>query len=205
MKLRILFCLSMLMGVLTVDAQLPAVDLKDISGKAVRTDTLQNGGRPLIIDFFATWCKPCNRELSAIQEVYDEWKARYIDTFKAKHGRIPYPDEIPGGHRVYESIESQIDFDEDESTESSHLASELAVYDEEDLTDDIIRLREIISGMPQRWQDVYQLVFIDGNSNSETGRILGISETRVRYLAGEIKKKIENDEFLKNFYKRGSN
>ena len=59
--------------------------------------------------------------------------------------------------------------------------------------------------MPQRWQDVYQLVFIDGNSNSETGRILGISETRVRYLAGEIKKKIENDEFLKNFYKRGSN
>ena len=139
------------------------------------------------------------------QPVYDEWKARYIDTFKAKHGRIPYPDEITGGHRVYESIESQFDFDEDESTESSHLASELAVYDEEDLTDDIIRLREIISGMPQRWQDVYQLVFIDGNSNSETGRILGISETRVRYLAGEIKKKIENDEFLKNFYKRGSN
>ena len=123
------------------------------------------------------------------QPVYDEWKARYIDTFKAKHGRIPYPDEIPGGHRVYESIESQFDLDEDESTESSHLASELAVYDEEDLTDDIIRLREIISGMPQRWQDVYQLVFIDGNSNSETGRILGISETRVRYLAGEIKKK----------------
>jgi peroxiredoxin len=74
MKLRILFCLSMLMGVLTVDAQLPAVDLKDISGKAVRTDTLQNGGRPLIIDFFATWCKPCNRELSAISEVYDEWQ-----------------------------------------------------------------------------------------------------------------------------------
>ena len=26
------------------------------------------------MSFFATWCKPCNRELSAINEVYDEWQ-----------------------------------------------------------------------------------------------------------------------------------
>ena len=54
-------------------AQLPKVTLKDINGKAVTTDTLSNNGRPFIIDFFATWCKPCNRELDAIAEVYDEW------------------------------------------------------------------------------------------------------------------------------------
>jgi len=58
----------------TVFAQLPQVTLKDINGKAVRLDTLSNGGKPIIIDFFATWCKPCNRELSAISEVYDEWQ-----------------------------------------------------------------------------------------------------------------------------------
>ena len=59
---------------LEVGAQLPQVTLKDINGKTVRTDTLSNGGKPMIISFFATWCKPCNRELTAISEVYDEWQ-----------------------------------------------------------------------------------------------------------------------------------
>lgn len=58
----------------TVRAQLPAVVLKDLSGRQVKTDTLSNGGKPFVIDFFATWCKPCNRELDAIAEVYDEWR-----------------------------------------------------------------------------------------------------------------------------------
>lgn len=56
------------------DAQIPQVVLRNIDGSSVSTDTLNNGGKPFIIDFFATWCKPCNRELSAIAEVYDEWQ-----------------------------------------------------------------------------------------------------------------------------------
>ena len=55
-------------------AQLPAVTLKTMNGTEVRTDTLSNGSKPFIIDFFATWCKPCNRELDAINEVYEEWQ-----------------------------------------------------------------------------------------------------------------------------------
>ena len=59
---------------ITVSAQLPVVTLKAMDGRIVKTDTLSNDGKPFIIDFFATWCKPCNRELKAIHEVYEEWQ-----------------------------------------------------------------------------------------------------------------------------------
>ena len=55
-------------------AQLPSVKLKDMNGKVIDTANLSNDGKPFIISFFATWCKPCNRELKAIHEVYPDWQ-----------------------------------------------------------------------------------------------------------------------------------
>ena len=48
--------------------------LTDINGNTVDTSTLSNDGKPMIISFFATWCKPCMRELKAIHEVYPDWQ-----------------------------------------------------------------------------------------------------------------------------------
>ena len=76
MKNFVLVLTIALLGVCQgVKGQLPAFTLKKIDGGEVRTDKLHelNGGKPIIVDFFATWCKPCNRELDAISEVYDEW------------------------------------------------------------------------------------------------------------------------------------
>ena len=58
----------------TTFAQLPKVTLKTLDGKTISTETLSNDGKPFIISFFALWCKPCQRELKAIAEVYDEWQ-----------------------------------------------------------------------------------------------------------------------------------
>ena len=61
-------------GFSVAQAQLPAVTLKSLDGTSVNSETLSNDGKPFIIDFFATWCKPCNRELSAIADVYEDWQ-----------------------------------------------------------------------------------------------------------------------------------
>lgn len=75
MKTRFFSLLFVLIAfALQAAAQLPSVTLKDINGKTVNTAELSNDGKPFIISFFATWCKPCNRELSAISEVYEEWQ-----------------------------------------------------------------------------------------------------------------------------------
>ena len=73
-KLFVTLIVCLLAGIGVAQAQLPAVTLKNIDGSTVQTQDLNNEGKPFIIDFFATWCKPCNRELSAIAEVYDEWQ-----------------------------------------------------------------------------------------------------------------------------------
>ncbi len=55
-------------------AQLPSVQLKDLNGKTVNTAELSNDGKPFVISMFATWCKPCLRELRAIAELYPDWQ-----------------------------------------------------------------------------------------------------------------------------------
>lgn len=52
---------------------IPSIDLKTIDGKTVNTSTFSNDGKPMVINFWATWCKPCVRELTNIAEVYEDW------------------------------------------------------------------------------------------------------------------------------------
>ena len=71
---RIVLVLFIALSALSAWAVLPDVTLHDVDGRSVHVSTLSQIGKPVIISFFATWCKPCMRELKAIDEVYSEWQ-----------------------------------------------------------------------------------------------------------------------------------
>ena len=53
---------------------LPKVDLKTLDNNTYNTSNFDNDGKPIIISFWATWCKPCIKELNNIAEVYEDWQ-----------------------------------------------------------------------------------------------------------------------------------
>ena len=57
----------------TAQNVLPSTTVKTVDSKTISTSTFSNAGKPMIISFWATWCKPCKKELDAIAEEYPEW------------------------------------------------------------------------------------------------------------------------------------
>lgn len=53
---------------------LPKIDVKTMEGKTFNTSQISNNGNPIIISFWATWCKPCIKELTSISEMYEDWQ-----------------------------------------------------------------------------------------------------------------------------------
>ncbi len=75
-KLVLTLAATLLCGfAMAQNAKVPQnITLKTLDGKTIETSAIQNDGKPMIISFWATWCKPCNKELDAIKEVYEEWQ-----------------------------------------------------------------------------------------------------------------------------------
>ncbi|NLF41352.1 MAG: TlpA family protein disulfide reductase, partial [Bacteroidales bacterium] len=55
--------------------KLPSVTIKTLDGKDFNTADIQNDGKPIIVSFWATWCRPCLKELTAFSDNYEEWQA----------------------------------------------------------------------------------------------------------------------------------
>jgi len=79
---RVGIAIVLLLFLINVSAQenekklrkIPSVNVKIAEGKNFNTANFSNDGDPIIISFWALWCKPCIKELTAIADVYEDWQ-----------------------------------------------------------------------------------------------------------------------------------
>ena len=85
--------------------------------------------------------------------------------------------------------------------DKSHLLAELASYDFKEESDAVIRLQELVSSMPENWQEIYEQVVIEGIPMTQVATARGVSEAAIRKTMNKIKTRIASDENLKNLCK----
>ena len=88
---------------------LPNVKVKTLAGDAFNISDLDNNNKPMVISFWATWCKPCKKELNNISEVYEDWQketgvklvAVSIDDSRSMSKVAPYINASDWEYEVY--------------------------------------------------------------------------------------------------------
>ena len=70
---KIVLAALVLLATSVAMAQIPSVKVENNKGKTISTASLVDGKTPMIISFWAVTCKPCIRELDAINEALPDW------------------------------------------------------------------------------------------------------------------------------------
>jgi thiol-disulfide isomerase/thioredoxin len=72
-----------------VPAKLPQFSLKDLGGKL--TPVSSWSGKSLVINFWATWCAPCRREIPLLKTLAADWAARDLEVVGIA---VDYPEKV---------------------------------------------------------------------------------------------------------------
>ena len=110
--MRVIFSLMFLIVGVTCFSQiksLPNVNVKTLEGNQFNFKNIDNDGNPIVISFWATWCKPCTKELNNIADVYKDWQdetnvklvAVSIDDRRSQSKVAPYVNSSGWEYEVY--------------------------------------------------------------------------------------------------------
>ena len=88
---------------------LPNIEVKTLDGSKFNITKIENEGSPMVISFWATWCKPCKKELNNIAEVYEDWQeetgvkliAVSIDDTRSMSKVAPYVNSSAWEYEIY--------------------------------------------------------------------------------------------------------
>ncbi len=65
----------------------PNLQLSDLKGQSVSLRDFR--GRPVLINFWASWCGPCRAEMPYIQQIFEEWSDRGLVILSIDIGESP--------------------------------------------------------------------------------------------------------------------
>jgi len=65
----------------------PDFQLPDLDGTLVSLSAFQ--GKPVMLNFWATWCAPCVQEMPYIQEIFGKWSAKGLVVLAINTGEAP--------------------------------------------------------------------------------------------------------------------
>lgn len=103
-------------GVQAQKSKLPNIEVKSLDGKKIEAKNIQKEGKPMVISFWATWCKPCVKELNAIRDVYPDWLeevdfqfvAISIDDSRSQHNVAPFVKSRGWEYEIYLDANSDL-------------------------------------------------------------------------------------------------
>ncbi|GAV11098.1 MULTISPECIES: redoxin domain-containing protein [Paenibacillus] len=67
-----------------VGSRIPDVSLHTLKGDTVQLSDYK--GKSLVLNFWGSWCEPCEREMPTLQKAADDWKDRNVEVVGINYG-----------------------------------------------------------------------------------------------------------------------